>query len=294
MNKNKIVDYFFISVGTIIIAASVYFFLNASQTTIASISGVGIVLTHFIPLPLSVITLILNVILLIFGILLIGKEFGVKTIYTSILLPVVIGGFEILFPDFVSFTHDQVLDALCYIVIVSFGQAMLFNRNASSGGIDIIGKIMNKYFHMEIGKSISLVGIFVSFSSILISDTKTVIISLLGTYFGGIVLDYMIFGSTSKKRVCILSKTKYDEIIHFILYELHSGATRYNAYGTFSENVYNEINVLVDKNEFIKLINFVTKTDPDAFITIYAVNDMMYKPKPRVSSSEERLPLNRK
>jgi uncharacterized membrane-anchored protein YitT (DUF2179 family) len=158
----------------------------------------------------------------------------------------------------------------------------LFNRNASSGGIDIIGKIMNKYLHMEIGKSISIIGIFVSFSSFLIADTKTVIISLLGTYFGGIVLDYMIFGSTSTKRVSIISKNKHQEILDYILYEIHSGATRYNAYGTFSDAVYNEINVIVDKNEFPKLIRFIEKIDPDAFVTVIAVNDLRFNPKPIV------------
>lgn len=284
--NNALLDYIIITLGTIIIAFSVYFFLNASNTTIASISGVAIVLTHFIPLPLSVITLILNVILLIFGMLLIGKEFGVKTIYTSILLPIVIGVFEIICPDFISFTNDQVLDAACYIVTVSFGQSLLFNRNASSGGIDIIGKIMNKYLHMEIGKSISIIGIFVSFSSFLIADSKTVIISLLGTYFGGIVLDYMIFGSTSTKRVSIISKTKHQEIIDFILYEIHSGATRYNAYGTFSENVYAEIIAVVDKNEFPKLLRFIEKVDPEAFVTIISVNDIKYNPKPIVYKSK--------
>ena len=288
MKQRKFIDAMMITFATLIIAVAVYFFLNASQTTIASISGVGIVLTHFIPLPLSFITLILNIVLLIFGMLLIGKEFGIKTIYTSILLPVFIGVFEILFPDFVSFTNDQVLDALCYIVIVSFGQAMLFNRNASSGGIDIIGKIMNKYLHMEIGKSISIVGIFVSFSSILIADTKTVVISLLGTYFGGLVLDHMIFGSTSTKRVCILSKNKYQEIIDFILYELHSGATKYKAYGTYTENVYNEINVIVNKNEFRKLLDFVSKTDPDAFVTVISVSELKYNPKPIIDVKDER------
>lgn len=282
MKKNKILDFIVITFGTIVIGFSVYFFLNASKTTIASISGVGIVLTHFIPLPLSLITLILNVILLVFGILLIGKEFGVKTIYTSILLPIVIGVFEILFPDFISFTNDQVLDAACYIVTVSFGQSLLFNRNASSGGIDIIGKIMNKYLHMEIGKSISIIGIFVSFSSFLIADTKTVIISLLGTYFGGIVLDYMIFGSTSTKRVSIISKTKHQEIIDFILYEIHSGATKYKAYGTFTDKEYIEINVIVDKNEFPKLLRYIEKVDPQAFVTVISVNDLRFNPKPIV------------
>lgn len=148
-----------------IIAAAVYFFLVPSHTSISSMSGLGIVLTNFIPLPLSTITMILNVVLLIVGFLTCGKEFGVKTIYTSIMLPLFLGLFEKLFPDFGSMTNSQELDVLCYILVVSIGSSILFNRNASSGGLDIVAKVMNKYLHMEIGKAMSLSGMCVALSA---------------------------------------------------------------------------------------------------------------------------------
>ena len=135
-----------------IIAAAVYFFLVPSHTSVSSISGLGIVLSNFVPLPLSVITMILNVVLLIIGFITCGREFGVKTVYTSIVLPLFLGLFEKLFPDFGSMTNSQELDVLCYILVVSVGLSILFNRNASSGGLDIVAKIMNKYLHMELEK----------------------------------------------------------------------------------------------------------------------------------------------
>jgi uncharacterized membrane-anchored protein YitT (DUF2179 family) len=224
--------------------------------------------------------MIMNVALLIVSFLLVGKDFGIKTVYTSILLPIVIGAFEIMFPNNQSLTGDQALDGIGYCLVVSIGLSMLFTRNASSGGLDIIAKLMNKFLRMDLGKAMGLSGMAVALSSALVYDTKTVVLSVFGTYFSGIVLDHFIFGSTIKKRVCIISK-KHDEILQFILHELHSGATQYHAYGAYTDTMRMEINTIVDKTEYIKLINFVTKTDPEAFVTVYAVNEMMYKPKPK-------------
>ena len=151
-----------------IIAAAVYFFLVPSHASVSSISGLGIVVSNFIPLPLSAITMILNVVLLVIGFLTCGKEFGAKTVYTSIMLPLFLGMFELLFPDFTSLTDSQELDVLCYILVVSIGLSILFNRNASSGGLDIVAKIMNKYLHMDLGKAMSLSGMCVALSAALV------------------------------------------------------------------------------------------------------------------------------
>ena len=259
-----------------IIAAAVYFFLVPSHTSVSSISGLGIVLSNFVPLPLSAITMILNVVLLIIGFFTCGREFGVKTVYTSIMLPVFLGLFEKIFPDFGSMTNSQELDVLCYTV--SVGLSILFNRNASSGGLDIVAKIMNKYLHMELGKAMSLSGMCVALSAALVYDKKTVVLSILGTYFNGIVLDHFIFDHNIKRRVCIITP-KEEELREFILHELHSGATIYEAYGAYNMQKRKEIITIVDKTEYQKLMNFINKLDPKAFITVYNVSNMRYQPK---------------
>lgn len=277
--KDMIKEFFIITIATIIVGIAVFFFLVPSNLSIGSISGLAIVLSNFIPLSVSQLTMIMNVALLVIGFLLVGREFGAKTVYTSILLPIVIGAFEMIFPNNQSLTGDQTIDGIGYCVVVSIGLSMLFTRNASSGGLDIIAKLMNKFLRMDLGKAMGLSGMAVALSSALVYDSKTVVLSVLGTYFSGIVLDNFIFGSVIKKRVCIISK-KHDEILQFILHELHSGATQYHAYGTYTDSMRMEINTIVDKTEYMKLINYVTKADPDAFVTVYAVNEMMYKPKP--------------
>ena len=267
-----------LTVAVAIIAAAVYFFLVPSHTSVSSISGLGIVLSNFVPLQLSAITMILNVVLLIIGFFTCGREFGVKTVYTSVMLPLFLGLFEIIFPDFGSMTDSQELDVLCYVLVVSVGLSILFNRNASSGGLDIVAKNMNKYLHMELGKAMSLSGMCVALSAALVYDKKTVVLCILGTYFNGIILDHFIFDHNIKRRVCIITK-KEEELRQFIVHDLHSGATIYEAIGAYKMEKRHEIITIVDKGEYQKLMKFINQEDPKAFITVYNVSNMRYQPK---------------
>ena len=276
--KSIIKETSILTVAVAIIAAAVYFFLVPSHASVSSISGLGIVLSNFIPLPLSAITMILNVVLLIIGFFTCGREFGVKTVYTSVMLPLFLGVFERIFPDFGSMTNSQELDLLCYILVVSVGLSILFNRNASSGGLDIVAKIMNKYLHMDLGKAMSLSGMCVALSAALVYDKKTVVLSVLGTYFNGLVLDHFIFDHNIKRRVCIITK-KEEELRQFIIHDLHCGATIYESIGAYNMEKRNEIITIVDKGEYQKLMNYMNREDPKAFITVYTVSDMRYQPK---------------
>ena len=162
--------------------------------------------------------------------------------------------------------------------MVSIGSSILFNRNASSGGLDIVAKVMNKYLHMEIGKAMSLSGLCVALSAALVYDKKTVVLSVLGTYFNGIVLDHFIFDHNIKRRVCIITQ-KEKELRQFIVEDLHSGATIYESIGAYNMQRRNEIITIVDKSEYQKLMNYINQEDPKAFVTVYNVSDMRYQPK---------------
>ncbi len=273
-------EFIVITFATLIVSAAVFFFLIPSQVSVGSISGLAMILGNIIPLHISIITFILNGLLLIIGFLLIGKEFGAKTVYTSLLLPLFLRIFEIWFPDFSSINGDPFLDMVCYIFVVSIGLAILFRENASSGGLDIVAKLLNKYFRMDMGKAMVLPGMCVALSSILFYDKKLVVLSLLGTYLNGLVLDHFIFGLNLKKRVCIISE-KEAEIRSFILNRLHSGATIYEGRGAYDGQPKTEIITIVDKNEYALLMSYLLKTDPSAFVTVYTVSEVIYRPKPR-------------
>ncbi len=276
--KDCVKDILLMTVATAIVAAAVFFFLVPSHAAVSSVSGLAIVLGNFVPLSMSQITGILNIVLLIIGFIFIGKEFGFKTVYTTILLPLFLGLFEKLFPNNGSLTGDAAIDVLCYVVVVSVGLSMLFNDNASSGGLDIVAMLINKYLHIELGRAMTIAGICVALSSIFAYDTKTVILSLLGTYANGIVLDHFIFGQNIKRRVCIISE-KQENIREFVLRELHSGATMYEATGAYDMKTRNELITIVDKNEYRSLMNYISATDPKAFVTVYTVSEMRYIPK---------------
>lgn len=278
MNKRAIREYGIITIGTAIIAAAVFFFMLPSHVTVGSASALAMVIGNFIPLPVSAITLVLNVILLLIGFLLIGPEFGAKTVYASVLMPAVMRVFELIFPDLTSITNEPILDVLGYILVVGIGLALLFSVNASSGGLDIVAKIMNKYLHIELGKAMSLSGMLVALSSAFCFDKGTVVLSVIGTYFGGMIVDHFIFGLNLKRRVCIVSD-EHEKIIHYILHEIHSGATLYEGIGAYTGQKRMEIIAIVDKQEYRLLMEFMKKTDPTAFMTVYSVNDIRYQPK---------------
>lgn len=275
---SKLKTFFVITIGDIIVAVAVYFFMLPSQVSVGSGAALAMVLSNYIPLPVSVITLLLNVVLLIIGFILVGPEFGIKTVYCAILMPCVMGVFELLFPNFQSQTGDPLLDVICYILVVGIGLAFLFRENASSGGLDIVAKIMNKYLRMDIGRAMSISGIAVALTSALCYDSKTVVLSVLGTYFGGMVVDHFIFGLDIKRRVCIISP-KLDQIVDYILHTLHSGATLNEIIGAYDNVARKEVITIVDKNEYRQLMDYVRQVDPKAFVTVYAVNEMRYQPK---------------
>ncbi len=276
---STIKEYAILTCATLIIAIAVFFFLVPSNASVSSISGLSIVLKNFIPLSVAQITMILNVILLIIAFFTCGGEFGAKTIYTSILLPLFIGIFEKVFPDNISLTGSDILDVACYIFTVSIGLAILFNRNASSGGLDIVAKILNIYLHIDLGRALSISGMVIACSSALVYDKRTVALSILGTYLNGIILDHYIFDQNIKRRVCIVSLHHAEEIRLFILNTLHSGATFYDATGAYNYETHKEIITIVDRQEYRQLMDFIEKVDPSAFVTVYNVNHMRYRPK---------------
>lgn len=278
LNKRTLREFATITVGTIIVACAVFFFMMPSHVTVGSAAGLAIVISNFVPLSVSAITMIMNIALLIIGFLLIGPEFGAKTVYCAVLLPAAIGVLEFLFPNFQSLTGDPLIDVICYILVVGVGLSQLFTANASSGGLDIVAKLMNKFLRIELGKAMSMSGILVALSSALCYDKKTVVLSILGTYFGGLVLDHFIFGIDIKRKVCILTP-QYEEVTDFILHELHSGASHYDLYGAYDGSVRREIVTIVDKQEYRRLMDYIRKTDPKAFVTVYSVNEVSYQPK---------------
>lgn len=266
-----------ITLGTALVGAAVYFFMIPSGLPLGSVSGLAMLIANVVPLSIATITMILNVVLLILGFLLLGNEFGVKTVYTSILLPAVMGLFERYAPMNGSIMGDPLTDLFCFVFFCAIGQTILFNLNASSGGIDIITKILNKFFRIDIGKASIFAGMVVAGSSIFFYDFKTAILAIVGTYLAGIVLDHFIFGFVERKRVCIISNHE-DELKRFILHDLDAGCTIYEAHGAYDDRTRREIVTILDKGKYKKLLDKISKLDPTAFVTVLPIHEV-YTPE---------------
>ncbi len=278
MSKTGIIDFILITIGTIICGVATYFFMVPSNLAIASVSGVAILIGKFVPLSKALLILILNLVLLVISWFFVGREFTIKSIYPSVGLPVVMMILGHYTPNYHGVMNDQFLDMICYLFLCDLGIALMFVRNASSGGLDVLYKMANKYLNIDFGVATSVVGLFISAPAIFIYDPKTGVLSILGTYVTGIIIDHYVFGMTTKLKVCILSK-KNDEICEYIINELHSGVTRYEASGGFTGDKFDEINVIVNRNEYAKLMKHLREVDPDAFATVTNIHDVMYRPK---------------
>lgn len=272
--KERIQDYIIITIGTIIASFSVFFFLTPSHLAVGSISGMAVLIAKFVPMTVGTLLIILNGICLLLSAIFVGKEFTYRTLYPSILLPIVIRILEKIYPNMQSLMGDQFLDMLGYLFLYALGASLLFMNNASSGGLDVITKIMNKYFHMELGTAMSVCGMAVAIPSIFIYDIKTGLLSILGTYFQGIILDHFLFGFSIKKKVCVVSN-HIEEIRDYVINVMHSGATFYEATGAFDYRNYKELNIIVNRQEYVTLINLIDKVDPDAFVSVYNVSEIM-------------------
>lgn len=273
-SKLSLKEFVVLAIGMFIVSVAVYYLMMPSHFVVGSTSGLIMVLANFIPLKISTMTFIVNGILLILGYLCIGPEFGIKTVITSIMLPAYIRLFEIITPEVPMLTDDLLLNVICYVMTISVGQALLFNVNASSGGLDIVAKIISKYFHVEIGKALTIAGFVTASTSILVYSRKILVVSLVGTYIGGVILDSFIDGFNVRKRVCILSKD-YEAIQHFIVQDLNRGATLYKAQGGMDNAEHTEIVTILEKAEYANLMAYLHKTDPTAFVTVGNVSEVI-------------------
>ncbi len=260
--------------GMFLISAAVYYIMMPANLVLGSLSGLVLVLVNFIPLKVSALTFILNAVLLVCGYIFIGKEFGAKTVVTSLLLPVYLWVFEIVTPDVSSLSGNTVIDLACFMVVISMGQALLFNMNASSGGLDVVAKLLNKYLGFKIGESLTIAGFIIACTSIFVYDRETMVVSLIGTYIYGLVLDRYCDGFRIRKKVCILS-VKYQEIQEYIVKELHRGATLYHAYGGMGLTERMEVVTILEKSEYGKLLAYIHQADPAAFVTVSTVNEVI-------------------
>ena len=273
------------TLGMAIAAAAVYYFMMPSKLVLGSISGLSIVISNVfmmlgIPLKVSAVVTVINAILLILAWLLIGKEFGAKTVYTAMILGPLLEFWEKVCPyerlieaGQTSIMGDPLTDLICFVLIVSISQTILFSINASTGGLDILAKIVNKYLHFDIGVSVTVAGAIICCTAFAINPFRMVVIGLIGTWMNGLALDYFMASVNKRKRICIVSD-RSEEIRTYIVETLERGCTLYDVHGGYSGDPHVEIQSLLTQDEFASVMNYIKKNDIHAFITAGNVSEI--------------------
>lgn len=275
-----------ITVAMSIAAAAVYYFLMPSKLIVGSISGLSIVISGIfekflgITVKVSLVVFIINALLLLLAYFLIGKEFGLKTAYAALVLAPLIDMWEIICPSekllaqgTTSIMGDIWFDLICFILILSASQAILFRMNASTGGLDIIAKIVNKYLHYDMGMSVTIAGVLICCTAFAINPFRLVVIGLIGTWMNGIIVDYFMISLARKKRVCIISKD-YERIRNYIINDIVRGCSLYEVTGGYSGEKTMEIQSLLTQDEFVNLMGWIRDNDIKCFMTAGNVSEV--------------------
>ena len=273
------------TLGMAIAAAGVYYFMMPSKLVLGSISGLSIVISNLfglagITVKVSVVVTVINAILLIMAWFLIGKEFGAKTVYTALILGPLLEFWEkvmpyerLIEPGLTSVMGDPLLDLICFVLMVSISQTLLFHINASTGGLDILAKIVNKYLHFDIGVSVSVAGAIICCTAFAINPFRLVVTGLVGTWFNGLAIDHFTASINKRKRVCIISK-EYERLRVYIINTLHRGCSLYEVKGGYSGEINVEVQALLTQEEFSNLMNYIRTEKIDAFITAGNVSEI--------------------
>lgn len=280
------------TVAMLIAAAAVYYFLVPSKLVIGSITGLSIVISSVfdlvgIPVKVSLVITIINAILLVLAWLLIGHEFGAKTVYTAMILGPFVEFWDTVLPaqkliaeGQTSVMGDIWFDLLCFVLIISASQTILFHINASTGGLDIMAKIVNKYLHFDIGTSVTVAGALICCTAFAVNPFRMVVIGLIGTWINGLALDYFTAGLNRRKRVCIISG-EHERIRQYIIGELQRGCSLYEVTGGYKGEKGMEIQALLTQDEFANLMSFMKDNDIRSFVTAGNVSEVygLWNPK---------------
>lgn len=263
-----------ISLGVFLVAFGLEYFHIPNNIAAGGVSGLGIIINHFLPVvPVGVIILILNVILFTIAFFTVGGGFGAKTLYASFGLSFIMWTMETFFPPQV-LSEDLFINAAVGTFVIGIGMAMVFNYGASTGGTDILAKILNKYIHMDIGKALLAVDFLIGLTSLATFGITAGLYALLAIVINGTLIDRLILGFNTSKELMIISRRE-KEIIDFIITEMDKSCTVLNGYGGYTSEDIQILYVILSRREYIRLRGFIKEIDPRAFISVNEVHEVL-------------------
>lgn len=274
MKKKLVKEYVIIALGCLLVALALHFFYFPANLAAGGVSGVSIILEKLFPFFTKAnYVLALNVLLFIIGWILLGANFGWKTIFASFFMAFALDALERFVGPYV-LTRDMFLNTFYGTLIASIGMAFVFNQGASTGGTDIIAKILNRYFHIDIGKSLMFVDFIVTLGGFILFGPEVGLFALLSVLINGPLIDRIIDGLKTAKEIMIITKEQ-ELITNFILNELERGCTILKGYGGYTKQDINVIYCVLNRSDYIKLKDYIRKTDPRAFLSVNEVREVL-------------------
>lgn len=266
-----------INLGLLLTAAGIHFFKVPNSFATGGVSGLAIVLRHFFPtISVGPIMLAINIILLIIGFFLIGRSFGSLTVYSSFVLSGMVWLLDRLFPMTGPLTKDTLLELFFAIILPAVGSAIVFNQNASTGGTDIVAKILNKLTSIDIGKALLISDFLITLAAGVVYGVRIGMYSVLGLIIKGFLIDMVMEGFNMRKQIVIIS-SEPEQIRQHIIENLHRGATIHTAYGAFNNEEKHVITTVVNRRQAVSLRQFIREIDKTAFITITNTSEIIGK-----------------
>ncbi|MFL0249069.1 YitT family protein [Clostridium neuense] len=270
----KFKEFAFITLGDILVAMSIKFFLEPNRIAAGGTSGIAIIIHSFFSfMPVGVLMIAMDAILFTIAMIVIGSKFGFKTLYASFCL----SGSLILMDKFIPYgaiTKNLLLAAVFGTFLSAIGMGIIFNQNASTGGTDIVAKIINKFLHIDIGKSLLLVDFIVTLFAGMTLGADIGMYSLLSVIINGFMIDFVIEGLNVCKQVMVIS-SKSKEISRFVMEELDRGCTVLQGKGGYTLNDTYILYCVLNRSEFIKLKQFIRENDASAFITVSDAREVL-------------------
>lgn len=280
MHKNKIWsvvrEYAMLTMATLIMVAGIYFFKFPNNFSFGGVTGIAIILSGLFDLSASTITFIINMALLVVGFLFLGRGFGIKTVYVSVLMSGALSLLERLLPMAAPLTAEPVLELIFAIVLPSLGSAILFNMGASGGGTDIVAMVLRKYSHFNIGSALFLVDLCITVAACFVFDAQTGLFSFCGLMAKSLVIDGVIENINLCKYFTIICNDP-EPICEYIQKELHRSATTYQAEGAYSHLPKTVILTVLKRGQAVQLRNFIKRQEPTAFIAITNSSEIIGK-----------------
>lgn len=264
-----------IHLGCALVAAGITWFLVPNNLATGGVGGLAMVVVSFFPsLPVGLLMLGMNLVLFVIGLIFIGFDFGAKTIYSSLFLSGCVWAMEKLWPISQPLTGDILVELIFGVMLSAAGMAIVFNQNASTGGTDITAKILNKYFNIDLGKGVLICDFFIVLAAGAVFGVRLGMYAMLGVIINGFLVDNIITGLKINKHVVIVSRESM-KIQQFILEELESGATIYEARGAWTGEPKEVVATIVNRRRFIRLRDFIRKVDQEAFISVNNIHEVL-------------------